>query len=111
MNYFYDHLILIDEITSALDSYDLSSQEREELLGLIHQTTHHHILHIILNHLPKPHHENFLTKFQATPHDPELLAFFKAGNQGRHRIRNQNPSQKNQSRNSIRNHQIHFKKS
>ncbi|MEK7101332.1 MAG: hypothetical protein AAB860_00120 [Patescibacteria group bacterium] len=77
MNYFYDHLILIDEITSALDSYDLSSQEREELLSLIHQTTHHHILHIILNHLPKPHHENFLTKFQATPHDPELLAFLK----------------------------------
>ena len=77
MNYFFDHLILIDEVTSALDAYDLPSQERAELVDLIHQTTHHHILNVILNHLPKHHHENFLTKFQAAPHDPELLAFLK----------------------------------
>ena len=77
MNYFFDHLIIIDEAISALDAYDLPSQERAELVGLIHQTTHHHILHVILNHLPKHHHENFLTKFQAAPHDPELLAFLK----------------------------------
>ena len=64
MNYFFDHLIIIDEAISALDAYDLPSQERAELVDLIHQTTHHHIL-------------NFLTKFQATPHDPELLAFLK----------------------------------
>ena len=77
MNYFYDHLILIDEVIFALDAYDLPKLERAELVGLIHQTTHHHILNVILNHLPKHHHENFLTKFQATPHDPELLAFLK----------------------------------
>lgn len=77
MTYFYDSLITIDEVTSALDAYDLPADEREELVGLIHQTAHHHVLNIILNHLPKVHHESFLTSFQAAPHDPELLAFLK----------------------------------
>ena len=77
MTYFYDHLVVLDEITSELNVYDLPPEERIEILGLIHHTTHQHLLNVILNHLPKHHHENFLTKFQATPHDPELLAFLK----------------------------------
>ncbi|MEK7155090.1 MAG: hypothetical protein AAB697_03105 [Patescibacteria group bacterium] len=74
---FLDHLIVLEEITSELDVYDLPSDERAEILGLISHTTHQHILNVILNHLPKAHHENFLTKFQAAPHDPQLLAFLK----------------------------------
>lgn len=74
---FLDHLIILEEITSELAVYDLPSDEQEEILGLINHTTHQHILNVILNHLPKEHHENFLTKYQAAPHDPELLAFLK----------------------------------
>ena len=77
MTYFYDHLVLIEEITSELDVYDLPPEERAEIMGLIHHTTHQHILNVILNHLPRQHHENFLAKFQTTPHDPELLALLK----------------------------------
>lgn len=77
MIYFYDHLVLIEEIASELNAYDLPDEERAEILGLIHHTAHQHILNVILNHLPQEHHENFLTKFQTTPHDPELLAFLK----------------------------------
>ena len=77
MIYFYDSLVILDEITSELDAYDLPLEERAEILGLIHHTTHQHLLNVILNHLPQEHHENFLTKFQATPADPELLAFLK----------------------------------
>lgn len=74
---FLDHLIILEEITSELDAYDLPPDEREEILGLINHTTHQHILNVILNHLPQEHHENFLTKFQSSPADPELLAFLK----------------------------------
>ncbi len=77
MTYFYDHLVILDEIISELDAYDLPADERAEILGLIHHTTHQHLLNVILNHLPREHHEPFLTKFQKTPHDPELLAFLK----------------------------------
>lgn len=74
---FLDHLIVIEEVTSELDAYDFPADERDEILGLIHHTTHQHILNVILNHLPKAHHESFLTKYQAAPHDPELLVFLK----------------------------------
>lgn len=77
MTYFYDHLVILDEITSELDVYDLPADERAEILSLIHHTAHQHILNVILNHLPQKHHENFLTKFQTVPHDPQLLAFLK----------------------------------
>ncbi len=74
---FLDHLIILEEITSELDVYDLPADEREEILGLINHTAHQHILNVILNHLPPEHHESFLIQFQKAPHDPELLAFLK----------------------------------
>ena len=77
MTYFYDSLVILDEVISELDAYDLPEEERAEIMGLIHHPTHHHILNVILNHLPQEHHESFLTRFQSTPHDPELLAFLK----------------------------------
>ncbi len=77
MTYFYDHLVILDEVTSGLDAYALPEEERAEIVGLIHHTAHQHLLTVILNHLPKEHHENFLAKFQSSPADPELLAFLK----------------------------------
>ena len=77
MTYFYDHLVVLDEITSELNVYDLPPEERIEILGLIHHTTQQHLLNVILNHLPQEHHESFLSQFQKTPHDPDLLAFLK----------------------------------
>lgn len=74
---FLDHLIIIDEVIAELDASGLPAAEREEILGLVHHTTHQHLLNVILNHLPREHHESFLTKFQSTPADPELLAFLK----------------------------------
>lgn len=74
---FLDHLIVLEEVTSELDVYDLPAAEREEILGLVHHTTHQHLLNVILNHLPQEHHEKFLSNYAAAPHDPELLAFLK----------------------------------
>ena len=74
---FLDHLIVLEEITSELDVYDLPADEREEIIGLVHHTTHQHLLNVILNSLPQEHHQKFLSTYAATPHDPELLAYLK----------------------------------
>lgn len=74
---FYDHLIVIEEVTAVLDEHGLTKEERAELLNLIDQTLHHEILDTIFTHLPKDKHETFLTRFHACPHDVKLLVFLQ----------------------------------
>lgn len=74
---FYDHLIVIEEITAVLDTHEMTKEEREELLATIDETLHHHVLDVILTHLPREHHETFLEKLTVQPHHPELLAFIQ----------------------------------
>ncbi len=74
---FYDHLVMMEEIIVVIDQHDLSPKERQELISLVDQTLHHHILDVILTHLPVPHHEAFLALFHKAPHDPQLLTFLK----------------------------------
>lgn len=74
---FYNHLINIEEVFIELDTPEIESEEKEELLGLIDQTLHHHILQLILDYLPKEYHETFLAHFHQAPYDPELLVFIK----------------------------------
>ncbi len=78
MTYFYQHLIEIDEVITELDLHDVNAQEREELVNLIHEIVHHHTLNVILNHLPKDQHQKFLERFQASPHDQQLLEYLKS---------------------------------
>lgn len=68
---YYDNLILIDEITSELEE----SEDREELINIIHETFHHHILDLVLTHLPRHHHEEFLSLYQQSPHDESILDY------------------------------------
>ena len=75
MKLFYDHLIVREEIEIELAK--VSSEEREELLRLIEEHLDHRILDVILTHLPKTKHENFLTKFHQAPHDKKLLDYLK----------------------------------
>lgn len=72
---FYDHLVLIEELTVELENLDHES--RREIVGLMDETLHHHVLDTILTHLPKEHHETFLNRFHRAPHDPQLLVFLK----------------------------------
>lgn len=68
---FYDKLILIDEITSEL----AESEDRDELIAIIHDTFHHHILDLVLTHLPRPHHEEFLDLYRKSPHAESLIDY------------------------------------
>ncbi len=74
---FYDHLIVIEEITAVFDLHGIPPTEQRELIQLIDKTMHHEILHIILKYLPEHHHEKFLTRFHAAPHDTSLMTYLQ----------------------------------
>ncbi len=74
---FYDHLVLREEITAELELHHLSAEEKDELIELIDQTLHHTTLNVILNHLPKEHHREFISKFHAAPYDEALLDYLQ----------------------------------
>ncbi len=74
---FYDHLVIIEEVIQELDNYQLTKDDREELIRLIDQNLHHSVLNLILNNLPAEKHEQFLSDFHKTPHDKKLLEYLK----------------------------------
>lgn len=74
---FYDHLIVVEEITAVLDEHKLASADRVKILGLMDATLQHEILDVIFTYLPREKHEEFLTKFHAAPYDIGLLQYLK----------------------------------
>lgn len=67
---FYDHLIVIEEIIAVVGN-------DTKILDLVDQTLQSEILDAIFTHLPREHHEEFLKKFHAAPHDPLLMQYLK----------------------------------
>ena len=74
---FYDHLVIREDVITALDAFSLDPREKEELVRLVDSHLHHHILNVILNHLPKDKHPEFMNLFIKTPHDRKLLDYLK----------------------------------
>ena len=74
---FYDHLIVIDDVLIELERHKLTAFERQEILGIIDQHVHHHVLNAILTHLPKEKHGQFLNIFHAAPYHKDLLDYLK----------------------------------
>ncbi len=74
---FYDYLIELPEIDLAIKEEKLESEEREELQKLVDEMIHHRVLVCILDHLPREHHEEFLERFHAAPHDETLIIFLE----------------------------------
>ncbi|MEK9200627.1 MAG: hypothetical protein AAB909_01500 [Patescibacteria group bacterium] len=74
---FYDSLTDHQDLIDSLDLPLVSEDERAELINLIDEIMSHNILNVILNHLPKNHHEEFIKKLHSAPHDPELLVYLQ----------------------------------
>lgn len=72
---FYDHLIKIQEIEEELGKYELDVVEKEEILRLADEQIHIRVLDVILRHLPKDKHNDFLIKFHQAPHEEKLLEY------------------------------------
>jgi hypothetical protein len=65
---FYNHLIIIEEITAVTGN-------DPKLLDLVDQTLQNEILDVILTYLPREKHEEFLQKFHTAPHDITLMQY------------------------------------
>ncbi len=74
----FNHLTLVEEVITEIDMHDLSSEERDELVDLVHQTLNHHTLAAILDKLPKDKHREFIAKYKDDPQNKVLLAWLKS---------------------------------
>ena len=72
---FYDHLIDLEKIHEKLDGYELTNTEKADLLQLIDETIHHEVMNVILTHMPKEHHEDFLDRFSQAPHQKKHITY------------------------------------
>ena len=77
MKTFYSHLAYTSEIRAEMDRYQIDVVEKEEIIQLADEHFDQRILHVILTHLPKEKHDDFLEKFHKTPHDKSLLDYLK----------------------------------
>lgn len=74
---FYDDLVDMDKVSAKIKKIARTSEEREELYGLVDEIVHHKVIGCILDRLPEQHHQEFLTNFGERPHDEGLLIYLK----------------------------------
>ena len=72
---FYDHLTVIKELDKKIKKNTSSNEEMQELWLYVEELIHHKVLECCLGNLPKVHHDEFLTKFHAMPHDKNLIDY------------------------------------
>ncbi len=70
---FFDHLLEFKKIDKEIKRVAKTSEEREELWGLVDEIIHHKVMGCILDKLPRDSHEEFLEMFHSAPHDEELI--------------------------------------
>ena len=74
---FYDHLLSLTQIELVIKKNVSSKEEQEELWQLVEDMVHHKVVHVILDHLPKEHHNEFLEEFSKAPHDERHIIYLK----------------------------------
>ncbi len=74
---FYDKLIILNGLDKKLKKMVTSNDELQELWTAIEEIMHHRVMGCVLDKLPQHHHEEFLNKFQSSPHDEKLLGYLK----------------------------------
>lgn len=74
---FYDHLVIREEVDCELNNYQLDKEEKDELIDIIDRTLHHHILNVILSHLPRNKHPEFISKLHADPGSEGIMEYLK----------------------------------
>jgi len=75
--YFYSHLVPLDEAVALLDARQLTDEEKEDLINLIHSIFHHRILDHILKNTPKSEHARIIKMISADPSDFGIIVHVK----------------------------------
>ena len=74
---YYDRLIIFEGLDKKLKRLVSSNDELQEMWHIVEELTHHRIMGCVLDKLPHDHHEEFLKKFEKTPHDEKLLEYLQ----------------------------------
>ncbi len=78
MKLFYDHLLIdLNSVYAEIEHLEINFQQKRRLAKIVDETSHHTVLDVILEHLPKADHENFLEGFHSSPHDAKHWEFLK----------------------------------
>jgi hypothetical protein len=72
---FYDDIVDLAKVEKQIKKIAKTSEEREELYGLVDEIVHHRVLGCILDQLPNKHHEAFLEELGKRPHDVGLIQY------------------------------------
>ena len=73
--FFYDHIILIHHVHAEVETLPVAPADKQEMIDLIEETVHHHVIKRILDRLKAEHHREFLNRFHEAPEDLELLSY------------------------------------
>lgn len=68
-NQFYSHIIHIESIHTALSDLDLTPQEHEDLIIILHSNIHHTVIDIVLSHLSPEDKKTALSHMTKKNHD------------------------------------------
>lgn len=74
---FFDHLIDLKGLDREIKKIASTEDERNELWQIVDEIVHHRALGVVLDKLPKEHHEEFLDMFSEYPHDESLIKYLK----------------------------------
>lgn len=72
---FYDHLIDWRKLDTAIRNLGIDSEERQTVMTHAEHIIHMHVLMVIVSHLPREKHEEFITRFHSAPHDVSHLHY------------------------------------
>jgi len=74
---FFDGLAILEDVEKEIKKVAQTTEEKEELWGLVDEMIHHKMLGNILDKLPEKKHEEFMIKFHERPFDVDLMGYLK----------------------------------
>ncbi len=77
---YYDPLISWDLVEEILDLFP--EPEQAEAYNVLFQALDYAVLHVVLEHLPKNHHQTFLELCVHQHHEPSLLSWLEERHDG-----------------------------
>lgn len=72
MTIFYEQFLTLPNLQTQLDSKNLESQEKNQLIQIATSSLHHEVITLILSELPLHSHQIFLLLIKAEPENPKL---------------------------------------
>jgi hypothetical protein len=75
---FYDYLVILEKVDTEIKCISETSEEKEELWGLVDRIVNQRVMISILDRLPLEFHEEFLNQFGKSPHSQSHIGYLNS---------------------------------